>query len=76
MGAGMSNPFDEASRERVQEIITEVMTVFTSSFLVSCELLRRTPRRRAGSPRACALPHPWLTASRARCGSRAQSRRA
>jgi len=35
MGAGMSNPFDEASRERVQEIITECMTTFTTEFLKS-----------------------------------------
>ena len=41
MGAGMSNPFDEAARERAQEIITECCTTFTMEFLKSCARARR-----------------------------------
>ena len=37
MGANMSNPFDEASRQRVQEVIEECMTTFSTEFIKSCK---------------------------------------
>ena len=63
MGANLSNPFDEASRERVQEIITEVLTTFNVEFLKSYKA-RPTPRR---------APPPTCASCRdARPGTRAQ----
>ena len=64
MGANLSNPFDEASRERVQEVITEVLETFTVEFLKhykACHAQLAPPPRQRRTPYACMcvlLPRP------------------